>query len=75
MPEPQTVDEFFAKMSDLYNGLTTSTELFHSILCPVLVIAGERDQNAHLSTIIAAYYMMPNSQLAIIPNATHTVFL
>jgi pimeloyl-ACP methyl ester carboxylesterase len=75
MPEPQRVDEFFAKMSDFYNGLTASKELFHSIKCPVLVIAGERDQNAHLSTIIAAYYMMPNSQLAIIPNATHTVFL
>jgi pimeloyl-ACP methyl ester carboxylesterase len=39
------------------------------------VIAGERDQNAHLSSIISAYYMLPNSQLAIIPNTTHTVFL
>lgn len=75
MPEPKRVDEFFAKQSDLYNGLTASKELFNSIKCPVLVMAGERDQNAHLSTVIAAYYMIPNSQLAIIPNATHTVFL
>jgi pimeloyl-ACP methyl ester carboxylesterase len=75
MPEPKRVDEFFAKQSDLYNGLTASKELFTSIKCPVLVMAGERDQNAHLSTVIAAYYMLPNSQLAIIPNATHTVFL
>ena len=75
MPEPQRVNEFFAKLSDFYNGLIASKELFHSIKCPVLVIAGECDQNAHLPTIIAAYYMMPNSQLAIIPNTTHTVFL
>jgi len=75
MPEPRRVDEFFAKQNDFYNGLTANKELFHSVKCPVLVLAGERDQNAHLSTVIAAYYMLPNSQLAIIPNATHTVFL
>ncbi|MCB0044524.1 MAG: alpha/beta hydrolase [Caldilineaceae bacterium] len=75
MPEPHRADEFFAKMSDFYNQLTASKELFHSIQCPVLVVVGERDQNAHLSTVIAAYYMIPNSQLAIIPNTTHTVFL
>ncbi|MCB9137364.1 MAG: alpha/beta hydrolase [Caldilineaceae bacterium] len=75
MPEPHRADEFFGKMSDFYNQLTASKELFHSIQCPVLVVAGERDQNAHLSTVIAAYYMILNSQLAIIPNTTHTVFL
>lgn len=75
MPEPSRVEEFFAKQSDFYNHLTAGKELFSSINCPVLVMAGERDQNAHLSSIISAYYMLPNSQLAIIPNTTHTVFL
>lgn len=60
-------DAFFAPVRV---GLTT---WFHT--GTALAVAGERDQNAHLSTIIAAYYMIPNSQLAIIPNATHTVFL
>lgn len=75
MPEPRRADEFFAKQNALYNGLNASRELLGSIKCPVLVLAGERDQNAHLSTVIAAYYMIPHSQLAIIPNTTHTVFL
>lgn len=75
MPEPKKIDDFFAKQSELYKGLTASKTLFNSIKCPVLLVAGERDQNAHLSTVIAAYYMLPDSQLAIIPNAPHTVFL
>jgi len=75
MPEPGRLEEFFGKQSDFYNHLTAGKELFSSIKCPVLVMAGERDQNAHLSSIISAYYMLPNSQLAIIPNNTHTVFL
>ena len=36
--------------------------------------AGEKDQNAPLDTVIAAYKAMPNAQLAIIPNAPHSVF-
>lgn len=75
MPEPKRVDEFFAKQNEFYNSLDAGKELFSSIKCPVLVLAGERDQNARLSTVLAAYFMLPNSQLAIIPNATHTVFL
>ncbi|MBT0667356.1 alpha/beta hydrolase [Novosphingobium profundi] len=75
MPEPDRLDDFLARQNGLYNHLLASKELFSSIRCPVLVMAGERDQNAHLSTIFAAYYMIANSQLAIIPNATHTVFL
>lgn len=75
MPEPDRVEEFFVKLSALYNGLTASKELFRSIQCPVLLISGERDQNAHLTTIVAAYHMIPDCQLAIIPMATHAVFL
>jgi pimeloyl-ACP methyl ester carboxylesterase len=75
MPEPKRENEFFAKQSEFYNGLNAGKELFSSIKCPVLVLSGERDQNARLSTVVAAYYMLPNSQLAIIPNTTHTVFL
>lgn len=38
-------------------------------------MAGELDPNAPLPTVIAAYYMLPNSQLAIIPNAGHGAFI
>ena len=38
-------------------------------------MAGELDPNAPLATVIAAYYMLPNSQLGIIPNAGHGAFI
>jgi pimeloyl-ACP methyl ester carboxylesterase len=62
-------------MANFYNSMTASKELFGSIHCPVLVMAGERDMNAPLATIVAAYQMIPNSQLSIIPNAPHPVFM
>jgi len=55
--------------------VTASKELFASIRCPVLVLSGERDRNAPLATVIAPYQMIPDSQLSIIPNAPHPVFL
>lgn len=75
MPEPQRWQEYWTKMSKFYNTITASKELFNSIKCPVLVMAGQRDMNAPLATVIAAYQMIPNSQLSIIPNAPHPVFL
>jgi pimeloyl-ACP methyl ester carboxylesterase len=75
MPEPGRWQEYWNKIAFFYNQMTASKELFAGINCPVLVMAGERDMNAPLATIIAAYQMIPNSQLSIIPNAPHPVFL
>jgi pimeloyl-ACP methyl ester carboxylesterase len=75
MPEPGRLQEYWTNLAHFYNTMTASKELFTSIHCPVLVLSGERDLNAPLATIIAAYQMIPNSQLSIIPNAPHPVFL
>ncbi|RDB02618.1 alpha/beta fold hydrolase [Runella aurantiaca] len=75
MPEPEKLEDFWAKMEVFYNTMTASKELFGSIKCSVLIMAGELDQNAPLSTVINAYNMLPNSQLCIIPNTGHVVFL
>ena len=74
-PEPQKMDAYLADLSQFYNQLTASKAFFETIKTPVLIIAGERDKNAPLSSIINAYNMLPNSQLAIIPHAGHGVFL
>ena len=74
-PEPQKMDAYLADLSQFYNQLTVSKAFFETINTPVLIIAGERDKNAPLPTIINAYNMLPNSQLAIIPHAGHGVFL
>lgn len=75
MPEPGRLQDYWTNLANFYNTMTASKALFASIKCPVLVLSGERDQNAPLATIIAAYQMIPNSQLSIIPNAPHPVFL
>ncbi|MFN8346969.1 MAG: alpha/beta hydrolase [Spirosomataceae bacterium] len=75
MPQPERLEEFWTGMETFYNTMTASKELFGAIRCPVLVMAGELDRNAPLSTVIHAYHMIPNAQLSIIPNTGHVVFL
>ncbi len=75
MPEPYRLIELGNQIADFYNSISISKDLFEKIQCPVLVLAGEKDQNAALVTVITAYRMIPNSQLGIIPNAGHVVFL
>jgi len=75
MPEPEKLEDFWADMTIFYNTMTASKELFSTIKCPVLVMAGELDRNAPLSTVINAYQMIPNSRLSIVPSVGHTVFL
>lgn len=74
-PEPQRFGEWLASLNKYYNSVNIGKETLGKIKCPVLVMAGEDDQNAPLKTVIAAYEMLPNAQLSIIPNAPHPVFL
>lgn len=75
MPEPEKLEKFWVNMANFYNTMTASKELFTTIKCPVLLISGELDRNAPLPTVINAYNMMPYSQLSIIPNTGHVVFI
>jgi len=75
MPEPQQFDHWLVTLDKYYNTLSIGKETLDKIKCPVLVMAGEKDQNAPLKTVIAAYEMIPKAQLSIIPNAPHPVFL
>lgn len=75
MPEPQRLQEYWRDFYEMYNTTIMSKELFMSIKCPVLVMAGELDPNAPLATVIAAYQQIPQSQLAIIAGAPHPVLI
>jgi len=75
MPEPKRFDEWLTTTNKYYNSLRIGKEIFSAIKCPVLVMSGELDQNAPLKSVLAAYEMIPNAQLSIIPNAPHPVFL
>jgi pimeloyl-ACP methyl ester carboxylesterase len=74
-PQPEKLDAWLASINKYYNSVNISSEVFSKVHCTVLLMAGELDQNARLKTVIAAYYMFPKVQLAIIPNAPHPAFL
>lgn len=75
MPQPHRYDQWLLTANQYYNAVTVSKEVLGAIRCLVLVMAGEKDQNAPLKTVLAAYAMIPHAQLSIIPNAPHPVFL
>ena len=75
MPEPQRLQEMFDKVADSYHNLTIGKELLSTIKCPSLIVAGDRDASNTVQRTVNTAQMIPNSQLAIIPNGTHTVFL
>lgn len=74
-PEPEKLQDFLDRYYTFFNQELISKELFGSIQCPVLVLAGELDRNAPLDTVINAYKMIPRAQLAIIANGEHPVFI
>ncbi|QEM05035.1 alpha/beta hydrolase [Mucilaginibacter rubeus] len=73
-PHPEKFEEWLVSINQYYNTVNISKEVFGKVHCPVLLMAGELDQNAALKTVIGAYYMFPKVQLAIIPNAPHPAF-
>lgn len=75
MPEPERLQAYWNDFYEFYNRLVVSKELFGSIKCPVLMMAGELDPNAPLATVLAAYQQIPHCQLAIIANAPHPAFI
>lgn len=74
-PEPMKVDKWLFAVNTYYNSVEVGSSLWKTIKCPVLVLAGEKDENAPLNSVLKAYQEIPNAQLAIIPNAPHPVYL
>ena len=74
-PEPSRISEWFESVMKYYDSVVIDENIFKNIRSRSLVIAGEKDANAPLDTIIEAYKMFPNAQLGIIPNAPHSVLL
>jgi len=74
MPEPNRIEEVFEQVSSCYNKLTVGKDLLGSIKCPVLVMAGDRDEGNSVEHVLNAARMIPVHQISIIPNGTHPVF-
>jgi pimeloyl-ACP methyl ester carboxylesterase len=75
MPEPQRLQEMFTKLGNMYNHLTLDKAFFQTVKCPTLVMAGDRDPGNPAQRVVSTAQMIPQSQIGIIPNTTHGVFL
>jgi len=75
MPEPGRLQEMFTKLGNMYSQLALDSAFFQTIKCPTLLMAGDMDTGNPPQRMIHTAQMIPHSQLAIIPNSTHGVFL
>lgn len=75
MPEPNRLEDMFAGVRNCYNKLTVSKDLLGSIKCPVLVMAGDRDDGNPVERVVSAARFIPKHQISIIPNTGHGCFL
>lgn len=75
MPQPQRLAEMFAQVGNMYSHLTVDKALLQTIQCPVLVMAGDRDEGNPVQRVLQTAQDIRRSQLAIVPNASHGAFL
>lgn len=75
MPQPQRLGEMFAQVVTMYNHLTVDKALMQTIRCPVLVMAGDRDEGNPVERMLHTAQDVRRGQLGIIPNAGHGAFL
>lgn len=75
-PEPDHWPIFFEKMKTMWlSSPNFSTDMLANINAPTLVLTGDRDGFIRLDHTIQLFQSIPNSQLCLIPGATHMVSL
>lgn len=74
MPEPNRLEDLFSGVNACYSKLTVGKDLLGSIKCPVLVMAGDRDNGNPVERVVSAARFIPSHQISIIPNTTHECF-
>lgn len=74
MPEPNRLEDLFSGVNACYSKLTVSKDLLGSIKCPVLVMAGDKDNGNPVERVVSAARFIPKHQISIIPNTTHECF-
>ena len=74
MPEPQRWNECLSMLNNLYNNEIVSNETFEKIKCPVLVMAGDKDEYASVDKVVSSYKQISGAALSIIPSCGHVIF-
>jgi len=72
MPQPERWIEFLKELNVMWTEpAIIPLQKLKSVKCPVLIIAGDRDDYRKAGQFAKFYESFPNAQLAIIPNADH----
>lgn len=74
MPEQERWNESLRWLNVLYEKDVISKETFEKIECPVLVIAGEKDEYSSPQKVLKAAEYIEKSNVGIIPGYGHVVF-
>lgn len=74
MREPERWNQSLLWLNDLYLKTDISKSVFEKIKCPVLILAGERDEYSGPENMLKAKSYIESASLAIIPNCGHVVF-
>jgi pimeloyl-ACP methyl ester carboxylesterase len=72
MPKPGTYGDLVTNLKDSWlEPVYVAKEKAAAIQCPVLIVAGDRDEYIRLEEFIETYKIIPHAQLAIIPGSGH----
>lgn len=74
-PEPERYQEFCDSYMEFWSKHSVGEETFGKIKCPVLLIVGDEDDHAPISTVLEAHKLIANSRFCVVPKAWHTAFL
>ncbi len=74
MPEPNRWQESLTRLNTMYNDDFMSKETFEKILCPVLLMNGDRDGYSTIDEFIQCAKYIRNNRIALIPGCHHVIF-
>jgi len=74
MPQPERWNESLKMLNELYNNDFVSGETFSKIKCPVLVMAGDKDNYSNVDKVVSSYKQISKATLSIIPGCGHVIF-
>ena len=74
-PEPERYQEFWDRYMEFWSKHSVGEETFGKIKCPVLLLVGDEDDHAPVSTVLEAHQLIANSRLCVVPKAWHSAFL
>ncbi len=76
MPKPDSYNELIEKLRDSWKQpVYVEGKKAAAIRCPVLTVAGDRDEYFKTESFVAIHRQIPGSQLAIIPGCNHVCLI